>query len=376
VTRPPAWLWITLLVVVTSVVFTVSVKDELLDFEVYRTAGARVVAGEPLYRVEDGHWQFKYLPAFAFAVAPLSLLPPPAARGIWLALSVTLLVAFVRLSLRLLPDRRLAAHALAWVAILTMGKFYVREIGLGQSNILLAVFVLAALDLTRAGREAGAGALLAAATVVKPYAILFWPYLVARQRYRAAASFAAVLAAALLLPAVRYGLTGDLTLLAGLWHAATASTAPNLAGQDNVSIAGVFAAWFGVGPFASRLTLAVVSVLMAACAWVLRRRGPGPLPEYLDTAVLLLLIPLVSPQGWDYVLLVGTPAVLLLVDRRDAFPTPQRWVLYVSLAVVGLSFWDVMGRELYRAFMMARVVTLCAIVELAMVLQLRAGRHA
>jgi len=29
----------------------------------------------------------------------------------------------------------------------------------------------------------------------------------------------------------------------------------------------------------------------------------------------MLLIPLVSPQGWDYVLLLATPAVVCLVDR-------------------------------------------------------------
>ena len=36
-----------------------------------------------------------------------------------------------------LPERRKTTKALIWVAILFMGKFYARELNLGQTNILL-----------------------------------------------------------------------------------------------------------------------------------------------------------------------------------------------------------------------------------------------
>ena len=86
-----------------------------------------------------------------------------------------------------------------------MGKFYVREVGLGQTNLLLAVLVLTALACWMRGRDVAAGALLAAAAVVKPYAVLFLPYLVARRKWNGVASFAAVLLGALALPAVPTG---------------------------------------------------------------------------------------------------------------------------------------------------------------------------
>ena len=44
----------------------------MVDFEVYRTAAARALDAEPLYRADDGHYQFKYLPAFALAMAPFA----------------------------------------------------------------------------------------------------------------------------------------------------------------------------------------------------------------------------------------------------------------------------------------------------------------
>jgi hypothetical protein len=240
----------------------------MYDFEVYRVAGVRAAAAEPLYRAEDGHWQFKYLPAFALAIAPLAALPPVAARGVWFFLSVALVVLLVNRSYVLLPDRRRRAAFLIALTVLAMGKFYVREVGLGQSNLLLAVLVLAAVAGWLRGRDALPGMLLAAATIVKPYAIVFLPYLIARRKWAGVGGFAGVFIGALLLPAVTYGWAGNVDQLRGWWHVVTSSTAPNLAGQDNVSIAGIYAAWLGVGAPAAALSAVTGLGLVAvrACA--------------------------------------------------------------------------------------------------------------
>ena len=374
--RALPWIGVALLIVAAVLAFTRRSHREMFDFEVYRVAGARAAAAEPLYRVEDGHWQFKYLPAFALAVAPLAQLPPVAARAAWFFLSVALVVLLVNRSFTLLPDRRRSAAFLIGVTVLAMGKFYVREVGLGQGNVLLAVLVLAAVACQYRGREIAAGAILAAATVVKPYAILFLPYLVARRRWRGVASFGAVVLGALILPASRYGWSGNLGQLHGWWTVVTTSTAPNLAGQDNVSIAGMYAAWMGVGPAAGWLSAATGLVLVLAAAWAVWRGSRLASPDYLDAALLLFVIPLLSPQGWDYVLLVATPAVMLLLDRLEEFPPAAVWLLFASLALAGLTFWDVLGREPYRALMMSRVITVGALFEVALVIRLRARKVA
>jgi len=335
-----------------------------------------VVAGESIFRVEDGHWQFKYFPAFACLLTPLALLPPVAARAVWFFLTLALVVALVRLSLALLPGRRRTAAFLVTLVILALGKYYVREIGLGQSNALFAVLVVSAIAQWRAGRDWSAGALLAAATIVKPYAILFVPYLLWRRRAPALAAFGAVLLAAVLLPAARYGWAGNVTLLQEWWTTVSTSTAPNLAGQDSISIAGMYAAWFGVGPTASVLAAVTGAALLLASGFTIARRTKAAHPEYFDTALLLFLIPLLSPQGWDYVLLISTPAVLLLLDRLDGFATPQRWLLLACLALGGLTFWDVLGREPYKALMMSRVITVGALVQIALLLRLRFTQNA
>ena len=374
--RALPWIGVALLILAAVLAFTRRSHREMFDFEVYRVAGARAAAAEPLYRAEDGHWQFKYLPAFALAVAPLAQLPPVAARAAWFFLSVALVVLLVNRSFALLPDRRRSAAFLIGVTVLAMGKFYVREVGLGQGNVLLAVLVLAAVACWYRGRDIGAGALLAIATVVKPYAILFLPYLVARRRWSGVASFGAVVLGALILPASRYGWSGNLGQLHGWWTVVTTSTAPNLAGQDNVSIAGMYAAWMGVGPAAGWLGAATGLLLVLASAWAVWRGSRLASPDYLDAALLLFVIPLLSPQGWDYVLLVATPAVMLLLDRLEEFPPAAVWLLFASLALAGLTFWDVLGREPYRALMMSRVITVGALFEVALVIRLRARKVA
>ena len=370
------WIGVALLFVVAVVAFAQRTHKELLDFEVYLTAGTRAAAGEPLYRESDGHWQFKYLPAFAVAIAPLAKMPPVAARGVWFFLSVALLVVLVNRSYAMLPGRRSRAAFLVWLTILAMGKFYVREVGLGQTNLLLAVLVLTALACWMRGRDVTAGALLAVAAVVKPYAVLFLPYLIARRKWNGAVSFAVVLLGALALPAVTYGWSGNLSQLYEWWVVVTTSTAPNLTNQDNISIAGMYASWLGIGGAATWLSAVTALTLVAACAWAIRRGSRSSSPDYLDAALLLFAIPFLSPQGWDYVLLISTPAIMLLLDRLDLFGRPVQWLLWGSLALIGLTFWDVMGRDLFKAFMMSRVLAVCALFELALLIHLRWRRAA
>jgi hypothetical protein len=89
---------------------------------------------------------------------------------------------------------------------------------------------------------------------------------------------------------------------------------------------------------------------------------------------LLTAIPFLSPQGWDYVLLLATPAVMLLAAYEHRLPGSARWLTLAALAGVGLSIYDLMGRTAYHAFMNASGITLCFFVVIAALTLLRA-RH-
>ncbi len=59
-----------LLIVVGAYALVRAKRSELVDFVVPHTAAVRFVAHEPLYRPDDGHYQYKYFPAFAALMVP------------------------------------------------------------------------------------------------------------------------------------------------------------------------------------------------------------------------------------------------------------------------------------------------------------------
>lgn len=356
-------------------VFTTRMSRKMPDFEVYRTAGARAAAAEPLYRADDGHFQFKYLPAFAIFAAPLALVPAPIAKACWFAVSAVLMLALLGLSLQAMPELRRPPALLVVVTFLAMAKFYAHELVLGQVNLLFAVIVVLAVVLMRRGADAVAGLLLAIAVVAKPYGIIFLPWLASRRRRTACAAMLGGLLVLLLLPAARYGWDGNLRLLGDWWHTVSGTTAANLPNPDNVSLSAMFTRWLGPD-YAAPLAAVTGGILLLLAAIVFAGRGTLPVPDPLEASLLLLLIPLLSPQGWDYVFLIGTPAVMLLVNELAALPRGLRVATVVAIAAVALSIFDVMGRTAYSLFMRLSLITVFVVIEVAALITLRFRRAA
>jgi hypothetical protein len=359
-----------------AALFTTRVAQKMPDFDVYWTAGARAQAAAPLYREEDGHFQFKYLPAFAVAAIPLARMPLTAAKALWFAASAVLMIALLGLSVRTLPAIHRPPALLAVLTFAAMAKFYAHELVLGQVNLLFAVIVALAIVCLFDGRRVLAGALLALAVVVKPYGILFAPWLLSRRDRVPFAAMAVGLAAVFLLPAILYGWTGNIREHLHWWQTVTSSTPPNLLNQDNVSLAAMFAKWLGAAGQSPILTAAASIVLLGLVAVVIAARGTLPRSDALEADLLLMLIPLLSPQGWDYVLLISTPAVMLLINDLRRVPGALRTAAGIAIAVVALSIYDLMGRTAYAEFMALSLITVCVLVEFAALVSLRFSRAA
>lgn len=365
-----------LAVVSLVAVFTTRVSRKMPDFEVYWTAGGRAAAAAPLYRQNDGHYQFKYLPAFAVLMSPLAAVPLPLAKGVWFAASAALMVTLLALSLQALPAVRLSPVLLVVLTFMAMAKFYAHELVLGQVNLLFGTLVALAVVWMRKSREVGAGLLFALAVVVKPYALIFAPWLATRRSRTACLAMIAGVAVLLLVPAARYGWDGNLHLLAEWWRTVTTTTAPNLTNPDNVSLSAMYTKWLGPASAAPLLAAATTGVLLLLAGIVIAGRGSLASPDTLEASLLLLLIPLLSPQGWDYVFLIATPAVMLLIAELPSLPPGLRYATVASIAIVALSIFDIMGREAYSTFMRLSLVTVFVLVEYAALVALRFRRAA
>ena len=343
------------------VVYNKRVHRDMEDFAVYRQAAVRSLHAEPLYQLGDGHYQFKYLPAFALAMTPFAVIDQDTAKLLWFALSLGLLAAFLRWSVAALPERRWSKRTLMWLAVVLMAKFYAHELMLGQTNLLLGALLVAALLAIQIDQPRVAGALVGLAVFVKPYALILVPWLAVTQGLAAAALSLGVLAIGLVLPVAVYGWAGNGDLLAGWYRTVTDSTAPNLVGNDNISLAAMWAKWIGPGQVATMLAAGSSLAVLALAVAVWRKRREVSTPEYLEFALLMLLVPLLSPQGWDYVLLLATPAVVCVIDRWREITRGWQWLLGSALGLMGLTIFDVMGRTLYARFMELSIVSVCAL---------------
>ena len=153
------------------------------DYEVYWRAGVRALAAEPLYREEDAHFRLKYLPAFAVLFIPAGLLPLTASKAVWFAVSVGLIPILIALSLTL-PAREPGRRAARRADVRADG-----EVLWSRTDTRPGEPALRRADRRRCaammeGRKAACGLLVALAVVIKPYAVMFLPWLLA-QRERA-----------------------------------------------------------------------------------------------------------------------------------------------------------------------------------------------
>ena len=151
----------------------------------------------------------------------------------------------------------------------------------------------------------------------------------------------------------------------------TDTTAPNLLLPENVSVATMWAKWLGPGPFASLMAATTVVIALLAVGWAVWRRSRVHTPAYLEFGLLLLLVPLISPQGWDYVLLVATPAVVCLVDRFSDMTAPWRAATAVAVGFMSFTIFDLLGRVLYSRLMAVNIVSIAALALFVSLTHLR-----
>ena len=362
--------------VFASAIYVARIHQEMVDFEVYREAAGRAMHAENLYRPEDGHYQYKYLPPFAFAMAPFAIPADAYARLVWYAGAWGLLCLFVRWSAEAVPEKRLSIKALVWIAVLFMGKSYAHEVQLGQTNVLLGVVLMGAMLAAEAGGRVAAGALVALGVFVKPYALLFVPWVWIIAGLPGLAATFVVLVVGLMLPALAYGWQGNIDQILGWYRTVTDTTAPNLLIPENVSFATTWAKWIGVGPTAARLATVTSVAALGVATFIVAKRRSVREPAYLEFGALMLLIPMLSPQGWDYVFLIATPAVLIVGDRWREMTWPWRAIAAVALFGLGFTFFDAMRRTLFVWAMSISFITICAMLLFACLVNLRLRRLA
>jgi hypothetical protein len=354
-----------LIIVVFLLLFLFRVKNDMIDFQVNYEAGKRLRLAETPYRFEDGHYMFKYLPSSAFLYLPLSYLPLDLAKGIWYFFIIFCSLALIRLSFLLVPSTSEKSKWLMIIPPLILIKYFLREIDLGQINTLVTLILLIMVwYLQRQTQEKShkediyAGLLWGLAVALKPYALIFLPYFLLKGKWRTLLSGMGTLSMAILIPSLYYGLKGNFIVLNEWISTLSQSTPTLLTTWDNISLIAFFNKWTGDPKLSLVLTVIFLFVLASLVLLLMilgKRVGKAAV---LECSVLLILIPLASPLGWDYNLLMSTLGIMIIVHYFPYYTKFWRIILIGNFLIIFFSVYDIIGKDLYSAFMSLSLTTL------------------
>jgi len=376
-----SWLLLLFIILGLSLVifkfFPQLILPRMVDFEVNYQAGQRIWRGETLYRVEDGHYQFKYPPFASLLYFPLGFLSLNQAKFIWFMLTVTATFALIILSSRLAAFPSSAPAYVPVFTFLILARFLARELSLGQINTLIICLLLLMLKnwLIDSGSFATSlktGFLWGLATSLKPYALIFFPLFLLRRRWKIIGSALFFFILSFFMPAIFYGLKGNLIVHQEWLNHLKASTPPLLSSQDNISLFALLYKWFGPEIPVWTLGLFAIALLAAAIFLAVIRAKNMNYPVILEAAALLLLMPIVSPLGWDYTLLSSSLAISLILYHFPTFPRLSRYFLGLIFILIAFMIFDLLGRQVYSFLMMKiSLPTLLFLLVLGYLLWLR-----
>jgi hypothetical protein len=353
--------FILLFLLAAGLILIFNLHPPMRDFEVNYTAGKRMRLGETIYRFEDEHYMFKYLPSAALLYIPLALLPLNTAKSIWFILSLAALAGVVFFSRKLLPSG--GKTWVWWLPALILAKFYFREIELGQINamvtsVLLCTLLLLKQDSCHTGRHPAAGCSWGLAVSMKPYSFIFLPYWMIKKYAPVLAAGIAFILAAGFLPSYYYGFKGNLAVLKE-WAATLSHSTPLFfSSQDNVSLIAFFTKSLGTPSRAFFPALTAILLLGVLILYVILKGRTLHRPVALEGAMILTCIPLVSPLGWDYTFISSTLGVMTILYFFHHYPRPARILCGLNFIVIGLSLYDLMGPLWYSRIMHWSVLTI------------------
>jgi len=200
-----------------------------------------------------------------------------------------------------------SAKAVRWAAVWTaavMAKSLGREFQLGQVNLLILLLMVVMVREGAAGRPFASGMSGGASLLFKPYAGVFLPELILKRKWTTLAAGAAALGIGLIVPAAVYGFAGNAAVLGEWKNTLFASTPGLLLTGDNASLWAFAAKAFGFSSTAGPLIIGglVAAVLGVLYLEMVRRGRAAAVPgsEFTEAAALMMLIPMVSPLGWNY----------------------------------------------------------------------------
>jgi hypothetical protein len=351
------------------------------DFNVYYRAGHRVLHHLAIYPPDDSD-RFLYAPIFAIAFAPLAALPRHLAQFVFFAINAFSLIELVLGAGVLLfgRQRQLPAELIV-VPVLLSFRFIDNNFDHGQINLPTLALIVWSIIYAGESNDAWAGLMIAAAILIKPFAILAALHLAIRKHF-ATLGWAIVAGIALLVvPVVVFGPHG-LIDQTGAYVTAIASMTNRyrtmLTNQSAVSaVARLMSLRIGgdaeTSPTATIVGMGIEIILVAAVSfWDWKSGDQGSFANRLALCGLFCLMPSFAPISWkSYYAAILVPYMALTAalwtDRNAGHRAPILvWSLFALSVVLNLATGNYLNRIalFYSAHFVSSLLALAAVFAL------------
>jgi len=175
----------------------------ILDYKLWYDTGKHVLAGDEIFLVRSGKYDFMYPPSCALFLATASLLGQAGLIVLLVAINSVAWFSSARLAAILANGHRFGNNVWLYLIPSLLVIVYIwSSYHLGQPSLVLLALMLGAFVALRSQREVPAGALIALAAAIKAFPVIAIIYLIYRRYWKAALSVVVTLTFLLLvLPA-------------------------------------------------------------------------------------------------------------------------------------------------------------------------------
>ena len=195
------WIFIVTAIVFSAVPFLHYLRGRsIMDYKLWYDTGRHVLAGDEIFFLRSGKYDFMYPPTCALFLAGASLLGQAGLILLLVTINSAAWFCSVRLAAILAGGQSHIKNA--WVYLipsLLLIVYIWSSYHLGQPHLVLLALMLGAFVGLRTKREIPAGALIAVAAAIKAFPGIAIIYLVYRRYWKAAASLIVTLAFLLLI---------------------------------------------------------------------------------------------------------------------------------------------------------------------------------
>jgi hypothetical protein len=351
------------------------------DFNVYYRAGHRVLLGHAIYPADDSD-RFLYAPIFAIAFAPLALLPRHLAQFVFFAINAFSLIELILgAGVILFGRERQLPATLIVVPVLLPFRFIDNNFDHGQINLPTLALIVWAIIYADESHDVWAGLMLAAAILIKPFAILAALHLAIRGRFATLGWAVAAGVALLVVPIVTFGPRGLIDQTSAYITAIASMTnryRTMLTNQSAVSaVARLLSLRIGTDAETSATATIVgmgleIILVAAVSLWDWTSGAREKFAGHLALCGMFCLMPSFAPISWkSYYTAMLVPymalTAALVTDRAADKSAPKIiWTLFVLSVVLNLAMGNYLNRValFYSAHFISSLLALAAVFAL------------